>query len=66
MLGDVEFQREWYSVYPYQCRRMARFVHGRVVSAGDAAHLVPPAGARRCNGGLPVSESSPAQDHLRF
>ena len=30
MLGDdVEFEREWYSVYTFQCRRMARFVHGR-------------------------------------
>ncbi len=53
MLGnDVEFEREWYSVYTFQCRRMARFVHGRVVFAGDSAHLVSPFGARGCNGGL--------------
>ena len=53
MLGDdVEFTQEWYSVYTFQCRRMARFVHDRVIFAGDSAHLVSPFGARGCNGGV--------------
>jgi 3-(3-hydroxy-phenyl)propionate hydroxylase len=53
MLGqDVDYEPEWFSVYTFQCRRIARFVHGRVVFAGDSAHLVSPFGARGCNGGL--------------
>ena len=53
MLGDdVEFEEEWYSVYTFQCRRMARFIHERVIFAGDSAHLVSPFGARGCNGGV--------------
>ena len=53
MLGpDVQFTEEWYSIYTFQCRRMSRFVHDRVLFAGDSAHLVSPFGARGCNGGL--------------
>jgi 3-(3-hydroxy-phenyl)propionate hydroxylase len=53
MLGPgIRFEREWYSLYTFQCRRMARFVHGRVIFAGDSAHLVSPFGARGCNGGV--------------
>ena len=53
MLGDdCEFEPEWYSVYTFQCRRMAQFVHDRVIFAGDSAHLVSPFGARGCNGGV--------------
>lgn len=53
MLGDdIEFTPEWYSLYTFQCRRMQRFVHDRVIFAGDSAHLVSPFGARGCNGGV--------------
>ena len=53
MLGkDREFELEWVSVYTFQCRRMNRFNHGRVMFAGDAAHQVSPFGARGANSGV--------------
>lgn len=53
LLGpDIDFEYEWLSVYTFQCRRMERFVHDRVIFAGDSAHLVSPFGARGCNGGM--------------
>ncbi|MEO8134650.1 MAG: FAD-dependent oxidoreductase [Betaproteobacteria bacterium] len=53
MLGDdVEFDLDWVSVYTFQCRRMERFVHDRVIFAGDAAHQVSPFGARGANSGI--------------
>jgi len=53
MLGAaVDFDLEWVSVYTFQCRRLERFVHGRVIFAGDAAHTVSPFGARGGNGGI--------------
>ena len=53
MLGDdVDFELEWVSIYTFQCRRMERFRHGRVIFAGDSAHQVSPFGARGANSGL--------------
>lgn len=52
MLGHDAFSLEWVSVYTFQCRRLERFVHGRVVFAGDAAHQVSPFGARGANSGI--------------
>ncbi|QTN21245.1 FAD-dependent oxidoreductase [Rhizobacter sp. AJA081-3] len=53
MLGpEREFELEWVSVYTFQCRRMQRFRHGRVLFVGDAAHQVSPFGARGANSGL--------------
>ncbi|GGK48428.1 FAD-dependent oxidoreductase [Salinarimonas ramus] len=57
MLGHDDFELEWVSVYTFQCRRLERFVHGRVVFAGDAAHQVSPFGARGANSGIQDAEN---------
>jgi 3-(3-hydroxy-phenyl)propionate hydroxylase len=57
MLGHDEFEFEWISLYKFQCRRMDKFVHGRVIFAGDAAHQVSPFGARGANSGLEDAEN---------
>ncbi|MFO1273933.1 MAG: FAD-dependent oxidoreductase [Rubrivivax sp.] len=49
---EVPFELGWASVYTFACQRMDRFVHGRVVFAGDAAHGVSPFGARGANSGV--------------
>ena len=57
MLGHDKFDFEWISLYKFQCRRMDRFIHGRVIFAGDAAHQVSPFGARGANSGLEDAEN---------
>lgn len=57
MLGHANFDFEWISIYKFQCRRMQRFVHERVIFAGDAAHQVSPFGARGANSGLEDAEN---------
>ena len=52
MVGDRDFEIDWVSVYTFQCRRMKRFVHDRVIFVGDSAHIVSPFGARGGNGGI--------------
>ena len=53
MLGEeVKFELEWVSIYTFQCRRMEKFRHGRVIFAGDSAHQVSPFGARGANSGV--------------
>jgi len=57
MLGHEKFEFEWISLYKFQCRRMDKFIHGRVIFAGDAAHQVSPFGARGANSGLEDAEN---------
>lgn len=57
MLGDRPFELEWISIYRFNCRRLDRFMHGRVIFVGDAAHQVSPFGARGANSGIQDAEN---------
>jgi len=58
MLGpDVSYDLVWSSIYTFQCRRMEKFRHGRVLFAGDSAHQVSPFGARGANSGIQDAEN---------
>ncbi len=52
VVGHTDFRLDWVSIYTFQCRRLQQFVQGRVIFAGDSAHIVSPFGARGGNGGL--------------
>ena len=49
---EARWEHEWTSVYTFTCRMLQRFVQGRVIFAGDAAHVVSPFGARGGNGAI--------------
>ncbi len=53
----TEFELVWASIYTFSCERMERFVHDRVIFAGDAAHRVSPFGARGANSGVQDAEN---------
>ena len=57
MLGHRNFTMRWISIYTFHCRRLERFVHGRIIFAGDAAHQVAPFGARGANSGIQDAEN---------
>ena len=53
MIGETEpWESLWISIYNAKCLTLADYRHGRVLFAGDAAHLVPIFGVRGLNSGL--------------
>jgi len=57
VLAPHPFELEWVSIYMFNCRRLDRFVHDRVIFIGDAAHQVSPFGARGANSGIQDAEN---------
>jgi 3-(3-hydroxy-phenyl)propionate hydroxylase len=57
ILAPHAFELEWVSIYTFNCRRLDRFVHDRVIFVGDAAHQVSPFGARGANSGIQDAEN---------
>ena len=58
IIGDVDYEIVWKSVYRFHSRVVDRMRCGRVLIAGDAAHLVSPFGARGLNSGVGDAENA--------
>lgn len=58
VIGDRPYEVVWKSVYRFQSRLVDRMRVGRVLVAGDAAHLVSPFGARGLNSGVFDAENA--------
>lgn len=58
IIGDRSYEIVWHSVYRFHSRLVDRMRVGRVLLAGDCAHLVAPFGARGLNSGVPDAENA--------
>ncbi len=58
IVGDRPYQVVWRSVYRFQSRVVPRMRVGRVLLAGDSAHLMSPFGARGLNSGVLDAENA--------
>lgn len=58
IIGDRDYEIVWKSQYRFHARQTDRMRVGRVLVAGDAAHLVAPFGARGLNSGVPDAENA--------
>jgi len=58
IIGDRDYEIVWKSVYRFHSRLVDRMSCGRVLIAGDAAHLVSPFGARGLNSGVADAENA--------
>jgi 2-polyprenyl-6-methoxyphenol hydroxylase-like FAD-dependent oxidoreductase len=57
VVGDGPYEIVWKSLYTFHQRRASRFRSGRVLLAGDAAHVFAPFGARGMNSGVQDAEN---------
>ncbi|MFI7698957.1 FAD-dependent monooxygenase [Nonomuraea sp. NPDC049480] len=58
IIGDRSYELIWQSTYRFHSRIASRMRVGRVLLAGDCAHLVAPFGARGLNSGVPDAENA--------
>jgi 2-polyprenyl-6-methoxyphenol hydroxylase-like FAD-dependent oxidoreductase len=58
IVGDLPYELVWLSAYRFQQRVADRFMVGRALLAGDAAHLMAPFGARGLNSGVQDAENA--------
>jgi 3-(3-hydroxy-phenyl)propionate hydroxylase len=55
---DADYAIVWKSIYTFHSRRAERMKVGRILLAGDCAHLVAPFGARGLNSGVHDAENA--------
>ncbi|GGG48769.1 oxidoreductase [Kocuria dechangensis] len=58
VIGDKDYEIVWKSVYRFHARLASRMRVGRVLLAGDCAHIVSPFGARGLNSGVGDAENA--------
>ena len=58
ILGDAEYRMLWRTDYRFHARCVDRMQVGRVLLAGDCAHLMAPFGARGLNSGVQDAENA--------
>jgi pentachlorophenol monooxygenase/3-(3-hydroxy-phenyl)propionate hydroxylase len=58
IVGGTDYEIVWKSVYRFHSRCVDRMRCGRILIAGDAAHLVSPFGARGLNSGVADAENA--------
>ncbi|WP_219507745.1 FAD-dependent monooxygenase [Nonomuraea ceibae] len=58
VIGGRDHELLWQSTYRFHARVASRMRAGRVLLAGDCAHLVAPFGARGLNSGVPDAENA--------
>ncbi len=58
IVGGRDYEVVWQSAYRFHSRHVERMRVGRVLLAGDVAHVVAPFGARGLNGGVQDAENA--------